>query len=112
VLTFAVNLYLPDLTTTFTKTVQDLNGGDVLPGDVLEYTISFSNTGLDGATNVVLRDPIPTHTQYVPGSLQVLTNAAGAPTGTFTDAAGDDIAEYAASCPEFWEPGPTPPAVG
>ena len=101
VLTFAVNLYLPDLVTTFTKTVQDLNGGDVLPGDVLEYTISFTNTGLDGATNVVLRDPIPAHTQYVPGSLRVLTNATGAPTGTFTDAAGDDIAEYAASCPEF-----------
>ena len=101
VLTFAVNVFLPDLATTFTKTVQDLNGGDVLPGDVLEYTLSFSNTGLDGATNVVLRDPIPTHTQYVPGSLQVLTNATGAPTGTFTDAAGDDIAEYAPSCPEF-----------
>jgi uncharacterized repeat protein (TIGR01451 family) len=101
VLTFAVNLYLPDLVTTFTKTVQDLNGGDVLPGDVLEYTISFTNTGLDGATNVVLRDPIPAHTQYVPGSLRVLTNATGAPTGTFTDAAGDDIAEYAPSCPEF-----------
>jgi uncharacterized repeat protein (TIGR01451 family) len=101
VLTFAVNLYLPDLVTTFTKTVQDLNGGDVLPGDVLEYTISFTNTGLDGATNVVLSDPIPTHTQYVPGSLRVLTNATGAPSGTFTDATGDDIAEYAASCPEF-----------
>jgi uncharacterized repeat protein (TIGR01451 family) len=101
VLTFAVNLYLPDLTTTFTKSVQDLNGGSVLLGDVLEYTLSFSNTGADGATNIVLRDPIPTHTQYVPGSLQVLTNATGAPTGTFTDAAGDDIAEYAASCPEF-----------
>jgi uncharacterized repeat protein (TIGR01451 family) len=101
VLTFAVNLYLPDLVTTFTKTVQDLNGGDVLPGDVLEYTISFTNTGLDGATNVVLRDPIPAHTQYVPGSLRVLANATGAPTGTFTDAAGDDIAEYAPSCPEF-----------
>jgi len=94
-------VYLPDLVTTLTKTVQDLNGGDIQPGDVLEYTLSFSNTGQDGATNVVLRDPIPTHTQYVPGSLQVRTNAAGAPTGTFTDAAGDDIAEYAASCPEF-----------
>jgi len=101
VLTFAVNVFVPDLTTTFTKTVQDLNGGSVLPGDVLEYTLSFSNTGADGATNVVLRDPIPTHTQYLPGSLQVLTNATGAPTGPFTDAAGDDIAEYAASCPEF-----------
>jgi uncharacterized repeat protein (TIGR01451 family) len=93
VLTFAVNLYVPDLKTTFTKTVSDLNGGQVQVGDVLEYTISFQNTGLDGATNVVLTDPIPAGTQYVPGSLQVTQNA-GSPTGTFTDAAGDDIAEY------------------
>lgn len=101
VLTFAVEVFVPDLITTFSKNGQDINGGNLVPGDILEYTLSFSNTGADGATNVVLRDPIPTHTQYVPGSLQVLTNAAGAPTGTFTDAAGDDIAEYAASCPEF-----------
>lgn len=101
VLTFAVNVFVPDLTTTFTKSVTDLNGGSVLPGDILEYTISFSNTGQDGATNVVLRDPIPAHTQYVPGTLQVTANAALAPTGSFTDASGDDIAEYSPSCPEL-----------
>ncbi|WP_279165027.1 hypothetical protein [Thermus scotoductus] len=94
VLTFAVDIYFPDLKTTFTKTVSDLNGGQVLVGDILEYEVSFQNTGLDGATNVVLTDPIPAGTQYVPGSLQVVQNAAGAPTGTFTDAPGDDIAEY------------------
>ncbi|WP_353512013.1 hypothetical protein [Thermus sp. LT1-2-5] len=94
VLTFAVDIYFPDLKTTFTKTVTDLNGGQVLVGDILEYEISFQNTGLDGATNVVLTDPIPAGTQYVPGSLQVVQNTASAPTGTFTDAPGDDIAEY------------------
>lgn len=101
VLTFAVNIYAPNLTTTFTKTVTDLNGGNVLVGDILEYTISFTNTGGDGATNVVVRDPIPPGTQYVPGSLQVLSNATGAPTGTFTDASGDDIAEYSSGCSEL-----------
>lgn len=94
VLTFATQVYLPDLTSSFSKTGQDINGGNLVVGDILEYTISFTNTGGDGATNVVLRDPIPAGTQYVPGSLQVLTNATGAPTGTFTDAAGDDIAEF------------------
>ncbi len=93
-LTFQIDLYVPDLITTFTKTVQDLNGGDVLPGDILEYTLSFTNTGQDGATNVVLTDPIPAYTQYVPGSLVVVSNALGAPTGPMTDATGDDIAEY------------------
>lgn len=101
VLTFATQVYLPDLITTFSKTQQDLNGGNLVVGDILEYTLSFSNTGLDGATNVILRDPIPAGTQYVPGSLQVVTNATGAPTGTFTDAAGDDIAEYSAACSEL-----------
>ncbi|MDM7325079.1 MAG: DUF3344 domain-containing protein [Thermus sp.] len=100
VLTFQVDLYLPDLVTTFSKTAQDLNGGNVLVGDVLEYAISFTNTGLDGATNVVLTDPSPSGTQYVPGSLRVVSNATGAPTGSFTDATGDDIAEYEPSCPE------------
>jgi len=94
VLTFAAQVYLPDLTSSFSKTGQDINGGNLVVGDILEYTLSFSNTGGDGATNVVVRDPIPAGTQYVPGSLQVLTNATGAPTGTFTDAAGDDIAEF------------------
>ncbi|BDB11143.1 hypothetical protein TthTMY_08820 [Thermus thermophilus] len=100
VMAFAVDLYLPDLVTTFTKTVSDLNGGDLRVGDLLEYAVSFTNTGLDGATNVVVVDPIPAGTQYVPGSLRVVQNALGAPTGTFTDAPGDDIAEYSPSCPE------------
>ena len=93
VLTFAVDLYAPDLITTFSKTVRDVNGGSVVVGDVLEYTLSFTNTGQDGATNVVLTDPIPAHTVYVPNSLQVVNNA-GASTGNMTDAAGDDIAEF------------------
>lgn len=96
VLTFVVDLYLPDLITTFSKTVQDVNGGSVVVGDVLEYTLSFTNTGQDGATNVVVTDPIPAHTVYVPNSLQVVNNA-GASTGNMTDAAGDDIAEFDAA---------------
>ncbi|RTH96271.1 hypothetical protein CSW29_13325, partial [Thermus scotoductus] len=94
VLTFQVDIFVPDLTTTFTKTVQDLNGGEVSPGDILEYTISFTNTGGDGATSVVLIDPIPPHTEYVSGSLLVDQNALGAFTGNPSDAAGDDIAEF------------------
>ncbi|WP_038056888.1 DUF3344 domain-containing protein [Thermus amyloliquefaciens] len=101
VLTFAVDLYLPDLITTFTKNANDLNGGQVSVGDILEYTISFTNTGTDGATNVTVLDPLPAGTQYVPGSLQVVQNAPGAPTGGMTDQSGDDIAEYSPSCPEL-----------
>ena len=57
------------------KLVQDLNGGAVLPGDILEYTIVLSNIGNDDAVNLVLTDPIPAGTTYVPGSLQITAGA-------------------------------------
>ena len=66
VVVFATQLFAPDLLTTIAKSVSDLNGGSVLPGDTLEYTVSFSNTGTDGATNVVLNDPMPANTTYRP----------------------------------------------
>ncbi|MCC6998242.1 MAG: DUF11 domain-containing protein [Deltaproteobacteria bacterium] len=42
-----------------TKTVTDLKGAPVRPGDTLEYTVSVTNTGTANATGVVLRDPLP-----------------------------------------------------
>ena len=91
VVVFATQLFAPDLLTTIAKSVTDLNGGAVLPGDTLEYTVSFSNVGTDGATNVVLDDPLPAGTTYVPGSLQIVS---GANAGAMTDASGDDQAEF------------------
>ena len=50
------------------KTVSDLNGGSVLPGDTLEYTVVLRNQG-GPVTGVVFTDPVPALTTYVPGSL-------------------------------------------
>lgn len=51
-----------------TKTVVDLNGATVLPGDILEYTVTLTNT--NGAlSGVVFSDLIPVSTTYVPGTL-------------------------------------------
>jgi uncharacterized repeat protein (TIGR01451 family) len=91
VLTFAVDVFRPQVEGNITKTVADANGGNVNPGDVLEYTINVSNTGNDGAANNVLRDTIPSNTTYVAGSMQI-TN--GANTGVKTDGTGDDQAEF------------------
>ena len=88
VVTTAFDLFAPTLTSQ--KSVSDLDGGQVEPGDVLEYTISLTNTGLDAATGVRLTDPIPAGTAYEPGSLVIAT---GAGAGAATDAAGDDLAE-------------------
>ncbi len=86
----SVSTFLPDFSTS-TKTVTDVNGGDVLPGDVLEYTITVVNTGNDTAIDVILDDPIPAGTTYVPGSLSIVS---GANAGAKSDALGDDQAEF------------------
>ncbi|MEV4642653.1 Ig-like domain-containing protein [Actinoplanes sp. NPDC049548] len=88
VVTMATDLFAPDVKATVTPT--DLNGGQVKPGDVIEYTVDLSNQGNDGATDLVVTDAIPTGTVYVPGSLKI--GGAGR-----TDAAGDDQAEMQGS---------------
>jgi len=42
---------------------------DVVPGDVLVYTLMFENKGDEVAKNVVLNDPIPTGTVYIADSV-------------------------------------------
>lgn len=96
--------FLASMVTSFTTfrpdfgssamTVMDLNGGAVLPGDTLEYTVSVANNGNDYSDTTVLENALPAGLLYVPGSLQL---ESGANTGPKTDAAGDDQAEYVAA---------------
>ena len=90
VVTFATELFAPRVTPQ--KTATDLNGGLVEPGDVIRYSITATNTGDDAADNVTATDPVPAHTTYVPGSLQIVSSPGGI-AGAQTDAAGDDQAE-------------------
>jgi uncharacterized repeat protein (TIGR01451 family) len=39
-----------------------------LPGEVIIYTLSYNNSGTEAARDVVISDPIPEGTSYVPGS--------------------------------------------
>lgn len=98
----ATDVFAPDLISSVSKTVVDENGGEVESGDVLTYTIGFTNSGQDGATNVVVTDPVPAGTTYVANSLRILTNDTddggatnGGPTGPMSDAADGDAAEVA-----------------
>jgi len=50
---------------TVTKRVQ---AKDVVPGDVILYTVTYRNDGDEKATNAVIDNPIPKDTRYVPGS--------------------------------------------
>ncbi|UFN45121.1 DUF11 domain-containing protein [Nocardioides okcheonensis] len=93
VLTTQIDLYAP--TIQGTKSVTNLSGNSPAKvGDVLEYSLTFSNTGDDAAVNSVVNDPLPPNTTYVPGSIRY---TAGGNQGGKTDAAGDDQAEYDAA---------------
>jgi uncharacterized repeat protein (TIGR01451 family) len=91
VVTTAIDLYAPQISSTKTGTDLTNASGPVQPGDLIQYSMTVSNSGQDAAKNVVLTDAIPANTQFVPGSLVV---ASGANTGAKTDAAGDDQAEF------------------
>ena len=98
VITSAIDIYQPGISVT--KTVEDLNGGVVDPGDTLRYTVQVSNAAglFDGATNVVLDDLIPGNTTYVPGSLEI---TAGANAGPKTDPLDADQAEFTGAAVRF-----------
>lgn len=88
---FAVEVFEPAL--IMRKSVADLNGGVLNPGDVLRYTIGITNVGVDSATRVRVFDVVPEHTGYVTGTLAVDADPGGG-VGPKTDAFGDDTAEF------------------
>ena len=109
--TFTTDLSSPRLVVT--KSVTDLNGGDVEPGDVLRYAVTTRNDGDDAAVGVGVSDAVPAGTTLVPDSLT-------GPGGTVA-AGGRSVAFAAgtlaptASTTASWSatrrarPGPAPP---
>ncbi len=97
--TTAIEIYVPNLTANLTKTATDLNGEDLHPGDIIEYTIFFDNSGDDPAIETQVSDAIPAGTTYVPNSLEVIQD--DNPLGSKTDAAGDDTAWFDGSAVNF-----------
>jgi uncharacterized repeat protein (TIGR01451 family) len=89
VVTTAIDLFAPIVDVN--KQMTDLNGGVLVPGDIIQVDTAVTNSGQDGASNLVLSDPIPANTTFVPGSLVVTS---GSNAGAKSDAAGDDQAEF------------------
>ncbi|MGH9281311.1 MAG: Ig-like domain-containing protein, partial [Acidimicrobiales bacterium] len=85
VFTFATDLFAPTLVAS--KSAADLNGGTVRPGDVIEFTTTIDNNGMDASRETVLTDTVPAYTTFVPGSLRIGTTAR-------TDAADGDPAGF------------------
>ena len=92
VITSAVDIYEPDLRADVR--INDLNGGLVNPGDILEYTLVGKNIGSDLSLNTYMVDTLDPRIVYVPNSI---TYAFGPNSGAKTDANGDDQAEYNAT---------------
>ena len=89
VITSAIDVYEPDLRATVY--LDDINGGQVVPGDTLEYTIVGKNIGSDPSVNTFMTDTLDIRTEFVPNSISVVS---GPNTGAKTDAYLDDQGEY------------------
>jgi gliding motility-associated-like protein/uncharacterized repeat protein (TIGR01451 family) len=89
VVTSVIDVFEPDLRATVY--VSDLNGGQVNPGDQLEYTIVGKNIGSDVSLGTFITDTLDPRTIYVPNSLSITY---GQNLGSKTDAFSDDQAEY------------------
>ncbi|OQX23245.1 MAG: hypothetical protein BWK80_27000, partial [Desulfobacteraceae bacterium IS3] len=55
--------------TEISKKVTDLNGGNLVPGDILLYEIILRNMGQYDAEGIELEDPIPEHTVFMQDSI-------------------------------------------
>ena len=62
----SVSAPLPDLSSSI-KTVTPVDW--VATGGVLNYTITYHNTGTGGASNILVVDSVPIHTTYLPDSV-------------------------------------------
>jgi uncharacterized repeat protein (TIGR01451 family) len=87
-----------------------INGGNIKPGDELDYSIYFLSTGDDAATNVLFCDRVPNNVTFVPtafngqatapsglgtGDRGILLNQ-GTTTGSLSNIGDGDIGQYLA----------------
>ena len=87
----SISTFKPDFSSSG-KTVTDVNGGALVPGDELEYTVVATNTGNDTSVNTVMNDVLPTQVTYVAGSVALVSPTAAA----LTDTVDADTGEYVA----------------
>ena len=87
--TTALDVYEPDLRASIKA--RDVNGGALVPGDIVEYRIKGINIGSDPSLNSFITDTLDIRADYIPNSTRVVY---GAVTGTMTDASGDDLVDY------------------
>ena len=67
------------VTKTIVSVLDPNSGTVVMPGSVMTYQISVALSGTGTATNLVINDPLPVETTYLPNSITLACNS-----GTYT----------------------------
>lgn len=80
----AIDVYEADV--RMGNVASDLNGGALVSGDTVEYTVTIKNIGSDTSLNTVVVDTLPFNVDYA-GGLQIVY---GPNAGAKTDISGDD----------------------
>jgi uncharacterized repeat protein (TIGR01451 family) len=78
----------------FEKKATDLNGGALVAGDIVEFSLSAKNTGNDAAVNTVLTDVLDAGFDFVPGSIEITS---GPNPGVKSDAKDTDQGDFDAT---------------
>lgn len=79
------------ITAPFVNLVKSADRADVSPGGEIIYKTSFYNMGDGAASNLLIIDPLPGNTEFVPGSIRIGPISSTYATATpKTDAQGDD----------------------
>ncbi|MEL6442421.1 MAG: choice-of-anchor L domain-containing protein [Cyanobacteria bacterium J06621_8] len=79
---------------TNTYTLGEINGGQVTPGDVIEYTIYFLSNGSDTAQNVLVCDLIPADTEFITNDFDTVPGATGGIIGSDRGLAWESNGEF------------------
>lgn len=88
--TYSVSIPTLTITKTVASVLDPSGGSVVMPGSVITYQIAVVLTGAGTITGLVITDPLPASTTYVPGSITV--NGV-----TKTDAVDADNAQFSAN---------------
>jgi uncharacterized repeat protein (TIGR01451 family) len=88
--TYLIAIPVMSVTKTVASVLDPSGGAVVMPGSVITYQIAVALSGGGTVTNLVIDDPLPANTTYVPNSI-ILNSVAK------TDAADADNAQFSAN---------------